>query len=41
VGRARAHIANRNEWVVDLDLEKLFDRVNHDMLLVLATGQVA
>jgi group II intron reverse transcriptase/maturase len=30
---AQEHIASGREWVVDLDLEKFFDRVNHDMLL--------
>ena len=29
----RAHVANGKVWVVDLDLEKFFDRVNHDVLL--------
>ena len=29
---AREHIASGREWVVDLDLEKFFDRVNHDLL---------
>jgi group II intron reverse transcriptase/maturase len=31
--RAKAHIEEGNEWVVDIDLEKFFDRVNHDMLM--------
>jgi len=31
--RARAHIAAGHRWVVDLDLEKFFDRVNHDVLM--------
>ena len=31
--RARAHIAAGYRWVVDLDLEKFFDRVNHDVLM--------
>jgi len=31
--RAREHIACRHRWVVDLDLEKFFDRVNHDVLM--------
>lgn len=30
---ARQHVASGKEWVVDLDLEKLFDRVNHDLLM--------
>ena len=31
--RAKAHIAAGQRWVVDLDLEKFFDRVNHDVLM--------
>lgn len=31
--RARDHVAAGYRWVVDLDLEKFFDRVNHDVLL--------
>jgi RNA-directed DNA polymerase len=31
--RAREHIAAGNRWVVDLDLERFFDRVNHDVLM--------
>ena len=27
------HIAEGHRWVVDLDLEKFFDRVNHDVLM--------
>ena len=33
VGRAKEHIAAGYRWVVDLDLEKFFDRVNHDVLM--------
>jgi group II intron reverse transcriptase/maturase len=33
VQQARAYIAEGNEWVVDIDIEKFFDRVNHDMLM--------
>jgi RNA-directed DNA polymerase len=29
----RGHVADGRTWVVDLDLEKFFDRVNHDVLL--------
>jgi RNA-directed DNA polymerase len=29
----REHVASGKGWVVDLDLEKFFDRVNHDVLL--------
>jgi RNA-directed DNA polymerase len=31
--RARDHIAAGHRWVVDLDLAKFFDRVNHDVLM--------
>jgi group II intron reverse transcriptase/maturase len=30
---AKEHVAAGNIWVVDLDLEKFFDRVNHDILM--------
>ena len=33
VTQAREYIAKGHHWVVDLDLEKFFDRVNHDMLM--------
>jgi RNA-directed DNA polymerase len=33
VVRAQQHIRAGNRWVVDLDLEKFFDRVNHDVLM--------
>lgn len=33
VERARQHVASGKAWVVDLDLEAFFDRVNHDILL--------
>jgi RNA-directed DNA polymerase len=31
--QAKAHVENGYGWVVDLDLEKFFDRVNHDVLM--------
>src|SRR5260370_20142438 len=37
VGRAQQYIADGCGWCVDFDLEKFFDRVNHDKLM----GQVA
>ena len=37
VAQAQQYIAEGYRWVVDLDLEKFFDRVNHDKLM----GQVA
>jgi len=33
VALAQTYIAEGYEWVVDLDLEKFFDRVNHDILM--------
>jgi RNA-directed DNA polymerase len=33
VKQAREHVQEGYEWVVDIDLEKFFDRVNHDMLM--------
>lgn len=33
VKQAHAYIASGYDWVVDLDLEKFFDRVNHDLLM--------
>ena len=33
VQAAQQHIADGYRWVVDLDLEKFFDRVNHDKLM--------
>ena len=31
--KAQEYIQERCEWVVDIDLEKFFDKVNHDMLM--------
>jgi RNA-directed DNA polymerase len=33
VERAREHVKTGYRWVVDMDLEKFFDRVNHDILM--------
>jgi len=33
VQAARAFVAQGKRWVVDVDLEKFFDRVNHDILM--------
>lgn len=38
---ARAHVAEGRRFVVDLDLEKFFDRVNHDMLMARVARRVA
>jgi len=40
VVRAREHIAAGFGWVVDLDLEKFFDRVNHDVLMARVARRV-
>jgi RNA-directed DNA polymerase len=37
VAQAQQYIADGHSWCVDLDLEKFFDRVNHDKLM----GQIA
>src|ERR1700736_1389605 len=33
IAEAQEHLRQGNEWVVDLDLEKFFDRVHHERLL--------
>jgi group II intron reverse transcriptase/maturase len=33
VQMAQQHVADGHDWVVDLDLDSFFDRVNHDLLL--------
>lgn len=33
VEQARRYVAQGRRWVVDMDLEKFFDRVNHDVLM--------
>lgn len=40
VRRAREHIAAGHRWVVDMDLEKFFDRVNHDVLMARVARRV-
>jgi RNA-directed DNA polymerase len=40
VKRAQAHIKAGGTWVVDLDLEKFFDRVNHDVLMALVARRI-
>jgi len=41
VHEAQQYIAEGQRWVVDLDLEKFFDRVNHDRLLAAVAERVA
>ena len=40
VQAARSYVAEGKRWVVDLDLEKFFDRVNHDILMSRVARQV-
>jgi RNA-directed DNA polymerase len=40
VKRAQAHLRAGYNWVVDIDLEKFFDRVNHDKLMSLVRERV-
>jgi RNA-directed DNA polymerase len=40
VRRAQAYIGAGKRWVVDLDLEKFFDRVNHDVLMARVARRV-
>lgn len=41
VAAARGHMEAGYRWVVDMDLEKFFDRVNHDVLMSRVARQVA
>jgi RNA-directed DNA polymerase len=41
VEQAQAYIASGHGFVVDIDLEKFFDRVNHDILMGLVAKRVA
>ena len=38
--RAREHIAAGHRWVVDMDLERFFDLVNHDVLMARVARRV-
>lgn len=40
VRAAQSYVANGNRFVVDLDLEKFFDRVNHDVLMARVARKV-
>ena len=40
VKAARSYVAEGRRWVVDLDLEKFFDRVNHDVLMARVARKV-
>ena len=41
VAKAQKYVASGRRWVVDLDLEKFFDRVNHDKLMAAVARRVA
>jgi RNA-directed DNA polymerase len=41
VAAAQEFVAQGHGWVVDIDLEKFFDRVNHDMLMARVARRVA
>ena len=41
VRQAQAYIRDGKRWVVDIDLEKFFDRVNHDVLMSRVARQVS
>jgi group II intron reverse transcriptase/maturase len=40
VVKAREYVQDGKDWVVDIDLEKFFDRVNHDVLMSRIAGRV-
>jgi len=40
VRQARAYVGEGRPWVVDLDLDRFFDRVNHDMLMARVARRV-
>jgi RNA-directed DNA polymerase len=40
IARAQQYLQEGYTWVVDLDLEKFFDRVNHDKLMSLIKGRI-
>ena len=40
VRRAQAYVREGKHWVVDIDLEKFFDRVNHDVLMARVARRV-
>ena len=41
VRQARRYAEEGYEWVVDIDLDKFFDRANHDMLMARVAREVA
>ncbi len=41
IGAAQRHVRSGSRWVVDMDLEKFFDRVNHDVLMARVARKVS
>jgi RNA-directed DNA polymerase len=41
IAQAQAFILEGDDWVVDIDLEKFFDRVNHDVLMSRVARRIA
>ena len=41
VCQAQRYVQNGRRWVVDVDIEKFFDRVNHDILMGLVAKRIA
>ncbi len=41
IAEAKRHLKEGHEWVVDIDLEKFFDRVNHQRLMARLAERVA
>jgi RNA-directed DNA polymerase len=40
VQQAQKYVSSGQQWVVDIDLEKFFDRVNHDVLMSLVAKRI-
>jgi RNA-directed DNA polymerase len=40
VAKAQEYLADGHTWIVDIDLEKFFDRVNHDKLMGLVAKRI-
>ena len=40
IKQSQSYVAGGKRWVVDIDLEKFFDRVNHDMLMARVARKV-
>ena len=41
IAQAQEYVTEGHTWVVDIDLEKFFDRVNHDMLMAKVAKEVS